>query len=103
MERTTVNKSRDSLKSLVFEGRSWLAYEDLRQRDKRLHKNLCAILKEMLRSDATTGLGKPVALRQNLTGYWSRRLSQKDRFICKFDDSHGYIFTIGGHSNQFGG
>jgi len=39
------------MRSLVFEGNTWLVYEDLRQRDKRLHKSLCAILKEMLRGD----------------------------------------------------
>jgi toxin YoeB len=85
----------------VFEGKSWLVYEDLRQRDKRLHKNLCAILKEMLRGDPAMGLGKPEALRQNLTGFWSRRLSRKDRLIYKFDDTHIYIFAIGGHYEGF--
>ena len=89
------------MRSLVFEGRSWFVYEELRQHDKRLHKNLCTILKEMLRGDPTTGLGKPEALRHNLTGFWSRRLSRKDRLIYKFDDTHIYIFAIGGHYDQF--
>ncbi len=89
------------MRSLVFEGRTWEVYENLRQRDKRLHKNLCAILKEMLRGDPTSGLGKPEALRHNLTGFWSRRLSQKDRLIYKFDDTHIYIFAIGGHYDSF--
>ena len=85
------------MRSLVFEGRSWLVYEELRQRDKRIHKNLCAILKEMMRGDPTTGLGKPEALRHKLNGFWSRRLSRKDRLIYTFDDTHIYIFAIGGH------
>lgn len=76
-------------------------HEELRQRDKRLHKNLRAMLKEMLRGDPATGLGKPEALRHNLAGFWSRRLSQKDRIIYKFDDTHIYIFAIGGHYDQF--
>ena len=85
------------MRSLVFEGKTWLLYEDLRQRDKRMYKNLCAILKEMLRDDPMTGLGKPEALCHNLTGFWSRRISQKDRLIYPFDDTHIYIFSIGGH------
>ncbi|MES9992381.1 MAG: Txe/YoeB family addiction module toxin [Candidatus Thiodiazotropha sp.] len=89
------------MRSLVFEGKSWLVYEDLRQRDKRMHKNLCAILKEMLRDDPTIGLGKPEALGHNLTGFWSRRISQKDRLIYKFDDARIYIFAIGGHYDAF--
>jgi toxin YoeB len=66
-----------------------------------MHKNLCAILKEMLRDDPTTGLGKPEALRHNLTGFWSRRISQKDRLIYKFNDTHIYIFAIGGQYDTF--
>ena len=89
------------MRSLVFEGRTWLTYERLRERDKRLHKNLCAILKEMMRGDPTRGLGKPEALRQNLTGFWSRRLSRGDRLIYKFDDERIRIFAIGGHYDQF--
>jgi len=85
----------------VFEGRSWFAYEELQKNDKRMHKNLCAILKEMLRGDPATGLGKPEALRHHLTGFWSRRLSQKDRLIYKFDDTHVHIFAIGGHYDRF--
>jgi toxin YoeB len=85
------------MRSLVFEGRTWQVYEDLRRRDKRMHKNLCAILKEMLRGDPSAGLGKPEALSHNLSGFWSRRLSQKDRLVYKFDDTHIYVFAIGGH------
>jgi len=85
---------------LVFEGKTWLVYEELLQRDKRLHQNLCTILKEMLRGDPTTGPGKPEALRHNLGGFWSRRLSQKDRLIYKFDDTRIYIFAIGGHYDR---
>jgi toxin YoeB len=90
------------MRSLVFEGRTWEVYEDLRLRDKRMHKNLCAILKEMLRDDPISGLGKPEALRNNLTSFWSRRLSQKDRLVYKFDDFHISLFAIGGHYDSFG-
>ncbi len=76
-------------------------YEELREKDKRLHKTLCKLLKEMLRGDPRVGTGKPEPLKHNLSGFWSRRLSQKDRIIYKFDDSYIYIFAIGGHYNQF--
>jgi toxin YoeB len=88
------------MRSLVFEGNTWVTYEALRTRDKRLHKALRAILKEMLRADPSTGIGKPEALRHNLSGFWSRRLSQKDRVIYKFDDKYIYIFAIGGHYDK---
>ena len=89
------------MRSLVFEGTTWAAYEVLRTKDKRLHQTLCTILKEMLRTDPTTGTGKPEALCHNLSGFWSRRLTQKDRLIYMFDENYIYIFAIGGHYDQF--
>jgi toxin YoeB len=89
------------MRSLVFEGDTWNAYEQLRQNDKKLHENLCKILKEMLKGDPKKGIGKPEPLKHNLSGLWSRRLSQRDRVIYKFDGDYIYIFAIGGHYEQF--
>ncbi len=88
------------MRSLVFEGNTWSDYEKLREKDKKLHKSLCRIIKELLRSDPTQGIGKPEPLRHNLSGLWSRRISQRDRIIYKFNDNYIYIFAIGGHYDQ---
>jgi toxin YoeB len=85
------------MRSLVFEGATWSTYEALREKDKILHKALCKLLKEMLRGDPSAGMGKPEQLRHSLSGFWSKRISQKDRLIYKFDDHYIYIFAIGGH------
>ncbi len=85
------------MRSIIFEGNTWNKYEYLRTRDKILHKNLCKILKEMQRKDPSVGLGKPEPLKHNLKGLWSRRISQRDRLIYKFDQKYIYIFAIGGH------
>jgi len=89
------------MRSLVFEGNTWAAYELLRQKDKKLHKVLCRLLKEMLREDPRTGTGKPEPLKHKLSGLWSRRISQKDRMIYKYDNYYIYIYAIGGHYDQF--
>lgn len=89
------------MKSLVFEGNTWEIYEALRTQDKRLHKKLCTILREMLRGDPTIGIGKPEPLRHNLSGLWSRRISQRDRVIYRFDDHAIYVFAIGGHYDKY--
>lgn len=88
------------MRSLVFEGKTLEVYEELRLKDKRLHKSLCKLLKEMLRGDPRIGSGKPEELKHSLSGFWSRRLSQKDRLIYQFDDESIYIFAIGGHYDQ---
>lgn len=89
------------MRSLVFEGGTWAVYEEIRQKDKKLHKALCRALKDLIRNDPTAGIGKPEPLKHKLAGLWSRRISQKDRVIYKFDKQYVYIFAIGGHYDQF--
>ena len=73
----------------------------MRKKDTKLHSAARKIIKELLRSnDPTVGLGKPEALKHNLSGLWSRRLSRQDRIVYKFDESSIYIFALGGHYDQ---
>ena len=85
------------MRSIVFEGNTWMVYEELRSKDKILHKNLCRILKELQRENSEKGIGKPEQLKHDLTGFWSRKLSQYDRLIYRFDENSIRIFAIGGH------
>ena len=89
------------MRSLVFEGRTWEAYEAMRQKDKKLHESARKIIKELLRcDDPAVGTGKPELLKHNLSGFWSRRLSHKDRIVYRFDESSIYIFALGGHYDE---
>ena len=89
------------MRSLVFEGRTWEAYEVMRQKDKKLHEAARKIIKELLRfEDPALGIGKPEPLKHNLSGFWSRRMTQKDRIVYKFDESSIYIFAVGGHYDE---
>ena len=86
------------MRSLIFEGNTWAEYEKLRENHKKLHQSLRKVIEDMLRaSDPSTGIGKPEALKYNLSGFWSRRISLKDRVIYQYDDHSIYIFAIGGH------
>jgi toxin YoeB len=88
------------MRSIVFEGDTWEQYEALSDKDRRLHLNLCRIIKDMQGRDPETGIGKPEALKHNLNGLWSRRLSRQDRVIYRFDDEATSIFAIGGHCDD---
>jgi toxin YoeB len=85
------------MRSIVFEGDTLESYEELRQKDRKMHDSLKKIIKELQRGDPTQGLGKPEPLKHQLSGFWSRRLSLKDRLIYKFDQKSVHIFAIGGH------
>lgn len=54
----------------------------------------------MQRGDPENGAGKPEQLKYELSGFWSRKLSQYDRLIYRFDDKAIYIFAIGGHYEE---
>jgi toxin YoeB len=89
------------MRSLVFEGKTWEAYEAMRQKDKKLHDAARKIIKELIRcEDPAVGTGKPEPLKHNLSGFWSRRLSQKDRVVYRFDELSVYIFALGGHYEE---
>ncbi len=85
------------MRSIVFEGDTLESYEELRQKDRKMHDSLKKIIKELQRGDPAQGLGKPEPLKHQLSGFWSRRLSLKDRLIYKFDQKSVHIFAIGGH------
>jgi toxin YoeB len=89
------------MRSLVFEGRTWEAYEAMRQKDKKLHEAMRKTIKELLRcNDPSVGIGKPEPLKHNLSGFWSRRITLKDRIVYRFDESSIYIFALGGHYDE---
>ena len=46
------------------------------------------------------GIGKPEPLTGNLTGFWSRRINDKDRLIYKIDDKNIYILSCRYHYND---
>jgi toxin YoeB len=51
----------------------------------------------MRRGDPARGTGKPEPLKHKLSGYWSRRLSQRDRLVYRFDEENIFVMAIGGH------
>lgn len=57
------------MRSIVFEGDTWEQYGALRNTDRRLHLNLCRIIKEIQRGDPATGIGKPETSKHNLIAF----------------------------------
>jgi len=54
----------------------------------------------MRRGDPARGTGKPEPLEHSLEGFWSRRPSQRDRLVYRFDDENIYVMAIGGHYDR---
>jgi toxin YoeB len=48
--------------------------------DKKTLKRINALIKDALRSPED-GIGKPEVLRENLSGFWSRRIDDVNRLV----------------------
>ncbi|MDB5002459.1 MAG: addiction module toxin YoeB [Mucilaginibacter sp.] len=74
-----------------------LAQKHLKQHyrsgDKASIKKIEKILLE-LSETPYIGIGHPEALKYELTGFWSRRINQKDRLIYKVEENIVTVFVI---------
>ena len=68
----------------------------LGKRDKVLFKRINQIIKDIKRSPFE-GIGKPEALKNNLSGLWSRRIDREHRIVYLVDDNAIVILQCRGH------
>lgn len=55
------------------------------EQDRRTLKRINALVKDALRNPFS-GTGKPEPLRENLSGFWSRRIDDTNRLVYAVDD-----------------
>ena len=66
--------------TLSWTPKAWEHYLYWQETDKAVLRKLNELLQECLRTPRA-GKGKPEALRGDLTGYWSRRITQEHRLV----------------------
>ena len=64
--------------------------------NKVVLKKLNSLLEEVL-DTPFSGVGKPEALKHELSGYWSRRINREHRLIYKVVDYFVVIYSLRGH------
>ena len=75
------------------------AEEDLAywyKNNKSIISKIEKLLKDIL-NNPFTGIGKPEPLKGNLSGYWSRRITEEHRIIYKVDNDTVTIHSLRGH------
>lgn len=72
--------------NLSFTPQSWDDYQFWLQMDKKILKRINELIKDTLRSPQE-GIGKPEPLRQGLSGYWSRRITEEHRMVYRQTDT----------------
>ena len=71
-------------------------YEELQEKDKRLIKKINILIKDIKRN-GNEGIGKPEPLQHELSGYWSRRIDDKNRLVYKISDTQITIVACANH------
>jgi len=68
--------------NIAFSTHAWEDYLHWQASDKKVTARIHTLIKDILRHPFT-GIGKPEPLKQALSGYWSRRITEEHRLVYK--------------------
>jgi toxin YoeB len=84
------------MRNLEFDKKGWNDFGQWLLNDRKIAKKIFDLIEESLKSPFD-GKGKPEPLKQNLQGYWSRRIDLEHRLIYKVEESKIIIVSCKGH------
>ncbi len=84
------------MRAIRFVPDAWNAYLYWHEQDKKTLKRLNLLITACAR-EPFTGIGKPEALRGDLSGYWSRRIDEANRLVYRANDSELVIIACRFH------
>ncbi len=70
---------------LCWTDEAWKDYVYWQDQDKKTLKRINRLITDTKRSPFE-GIGKPEALKENLSGFWSRRIDETHRLVYAVDD-----------------
>ena len=74
------------MSNLTFLPQAWEDYVYWQTQDKKTLKRINLLIQDIMRSPFD-GLGKPEPLRENLAGWWSRRIDDANRIVYKVESN----------------
>ena len=74
----------------------WDDYIYWQNQDKKTLKRINALVRDIQR-DRYNGIGKPEPLKENLAGWWSRRIDDENRIVYKEENEAIIIASCKGH------
>lgn len=83
------------MKKIWFD-EAWEDYLYWQQQDKKTLKRVNSLIKDIERN-YYSGIGKPEPLKNELQGYWSRRIDDINRIVYKIENVTLYIISCKGH------
>lgn len=82
--------------NVLFTENGWADYRFWQDTDRATLKRVNRLIEECLRTPFA-GIGKPEALRHQLAGYWSRRITDEHRLVYAVDDGQLAIIAARHH------
>ncbi len=82
----------------VFSDIAWEHYQYWIINDKKVLKKINDLIRDIERN-GNSGIGKPEPLKNELSGFWSRRITETHRLIYSIDEDNIYIAKCRGHYN----
>ncbi len=83
-------------RKLAWTDEAWEGYLFWQSQDKKTLKRLNKLLVDT-KIQPFEGLGKPEPLRENLSGFWSRRIDDTNRLVYAVDDNYITIISCRYH------
>ncbi len=71
---------------LSWTDEAWNSYVYWQTQDKKTLKRINKLISDVKRSPFD-GIGKPEPLKENLSGFWSRRIDDTNRLVYTVDDT----------------
>lgn len=84
---------------LAWTKEAWSDYVYWQGQDKKTLKRINKLLKYSQRSPFE-GIGKPEPLKENLSGFWSRRIDETNRLVYAVDDNQLTVISCRYHYDQ---
>ena len=81
---------------LTWTAAAWADYVWWQQQDRKTLKRINMLIQETMRSPFA-GIGKPEPLRENLSGFWSRRIDETNRLVYTVVNSELVIIACRYH------
>ncbi len=79
-------------KKLVWTNEAWKDYLYWQSQDRKTLKRINKIIEDTKRTPFK-GIGKPEPLRENLSGFWSRRIDDTNRLVYIVDKKYITIIS----------
>lgn len=82
--------------TLSFHPQTWEDYQFWLANDRAVLRKINQLIRDMV-CDPFDGMGKPEPLKRNLSGFWSRRITDKHRIVYLVDDDSLIIAQCRAH------